>query len=82
MDLVNTLIVSSGAIALGQNILKSKKKIKLEIGQAIVAVPNTFGWKFKLFDKFKVKSEILISPDDTSKKRALMLEALLIIFLN
>ena len=34
----NFVIVSSGAIALGQKYLKIKKKIKLEMNQAIAAV--------------------------------------------
>ena len=47
------VIVSSGAIALGQKYLKiKKKKIKLEMSQAIAAV-----------------GQILISPDDTEQRR-------------
>ena len=70
------VIVSSGAIALGQKYLKiKKKKIKLEMSQAIAAVGQIHlaGEFQKLFDKFKVKSgQILISPDDTEqRKRAL-----------
>ncbi len=70
------VIVSSGAIALGQKYLKiRKKKIKLEMSQAIAAVGQIHlaGEFQKLFDKFKVKSgQILISPDDTEqRKRAL-----------
>ncbi len=72
----NFVIVSSGAIALGQKYLKiKKKKIKLEMNQAIAAVGQIHlaGEFQKLFDKFKVKSgQILISPDDTEqRKRAL-----------
>ena len=72
----NFVIVSSGAIALGQKYLKiKKKKIKLEMSQAIAAVGQIHlaGEFQKLFDKFKVKSgQILISPDDTEqRKRAL-----------
>ncbi len=70
------VIVSSGAIALGQKYLKiRKKKIKLEMSQAIAAVGQIHlaGEFQKLFDKHKVKSgQILISPDDTEqRKRAL-----------
>ena len=70
------VIVSSGAIALGQKYLKiKKKKIKLEMRQAIAAIGQIhLASEFqKLFDKFKVKSgQILISPDDTEqRKRAL-----------
>ena len=70
------VIVSSGAIALGQKYLKiKKKKIKLEMNQAIAAVGQIHlaGEFQKLFDKFRVKSgQILISPDDTEqRKRAL-----------
>ncbi len=72
----NFVIVSSGAIALGQKYLKLKKrKIKLEMSQAIAAVGQIHlaGEFQKLFDKFNVKSgQILISPDDTEqRKRAL-----------
>ena len=69
----NFVIVSSGAIALGQKYLKlKKKKIKLEMSQAIAAVGQIHlaGEFQKLFDKFKVKSgQILISPDDTEQRR-------------
>ena len=69
----NFVIVSSGAIALGQKYLKiKKKKIKLEMNQAIAAVGQIHlaGEFQKLFDKFKVKSgQILISPDDTEQRR-------------
>ncbi len=72
----NFVIVSSGAIALGQKYLKIKKKrIKLEMSQAIAAIGQIHlaGEFQKLFDKFKIKSgQILISPDDTEqRKRAL-----------
>tara|TARA_Y200000002_G_scaffold379566_1_gene389135 strand:- start:1169 stop:2260 length:1092 start_codon:yes stop_codon:yes gene_type:complete len=67
------VIVSSGAIALGQNYLKIKKKrIKLEMSQAIAAVGQIHlaGEFQKLFDKFKLKTgQILISPDDTEQRR-------------
>ena len=69
----NFVIVSSGAIALGQKYLKiNKKKIKLEMSQAIAAVGQIHlaGEFQKLFDKFKIKSgQILISPDDTEQRR-------------
>jgi glutamate 5-kinase len=70
------VIVSSGAIALGQKYLKiKKKKIKLEMSQAIAAIGQIHlaGEFQKLFDKFKLKTgQILISPDDTEqRKRAL-----------
>tara|TARA_X000001036_G_scaffold170460_1_gene161268 strand:+ start:811 stop:1896 length:1086 start_codon:yes stop_codon:yes gene_type:complete len=72
----NFVIVSSGAIALGQKYLKiKKKKIKLEMSQAIAAIGQIHlaGEFQKIFDKFKIKSgQILISPDDTEqRKRAL-----------
>ena len=67
------VIVSSGAIALGQNYLKIKKKrIKLEMSQAIAAVGQIHlaGEFQKLFDKHKIKTgQILISPDDTEQRR-------------
>ena len=67
------VIVSSGAIALGQNYLKiKKKKIKLEMSQAIAAVGQIHlaGEFQKIFDKYKIKTgQILISPDDTEQRR-------------
>ena len=67
------VIVSSGAIALGQNYLNiKKKKIKLEMSQAIAAVGQIHlsGEFQKLFDKYKIKTgQILISPDDTERRR-------------
>ena len=67
------VIVSSGAIALGQNYLKiKKKKIKLEMSQAIAAVGQIHlaGEFQKLFDRHKIKTgQILISPDDTEQRR-------------
>tara|TARA_A100001011_G_C14294395_1_gene837738 strand:- start:1608 stop:2699 length:1092 start_codon:yes stop_codon:yes gene_type:complete len=67
------VIVSSGAIALGQNYLKIKsKKIRLEMSQAIAAVGQIHlaGEFQKLFDKYKIKTgQILISPDDTEQRR-------------
>ncbi len=69
----NFVIVSSGAIALGQKYLEiKKKKIKLEMSQAIAAVGQIhLASEFqKLFDKFNIKSgQILISPDDTEQRR-------------
>jgi glutamate 5-kinase len=69
----NVVIVSSGAIALGQNYLKiNKKKIKLEMSQAIAAVGQIhLASEFqKLFEKYKIKTgQILISPDDTEQRR-------------
>ncbi len=69
----NFVIVSSGAIALGQKYLRIKrKKIKLEMSQAVAAIGQIHlaGEFQKLFDKFKIKSgQILISPDDTEQRR-------------
>ena len=69
----NFVIVSSGAIALGQKYLKiKKKKLKLEMSQAIAAVGQIHlaGEFQKLFDKYKIKTgQILISPDDTEQRR-------------
>ena len=70
------IIVSSGAIALGQKYLKIKdKKLKLEMSQAIASVGqihlvNEFQ---KTFEKNNIKiGQILITPDDTEqRKRAL-----------
>jgi glutamate 5-kinase len=69
----DVVIVSSGAIALGQNYLSiKKKKIKLEMNQAIAAIGQIHlaGEFQKLFDKYKIKTgQILISPDDTEQRR-------------
>tara|TARA_B110000495_G_scaffold184093_1_gene180882 strand:+ start:49 stop:642 length:594 start_codon:yes stop_codon:yes gene_type:complete len=69
----NFVIVSSGAIALGQKYLRiNKKKIKLEMSQAIAAVGQIhLASEFqKLFEKYKMKTgQILISPDDTEQRR-------------
>ena len=67
------VIVSSGAIALGQSYLKIKrKKIKLEMSQAIASIGQIhLAEEFqKIFYKnnFKV-GQILISPDDTEQRR-------------
>jgi glutamate 5-kinase len=70
---IKFVIVSSGAIALGQKYLKIKKKrIKLEMSQAIAAVGQIhLASEFqKLFEKYKIKTgQILISPDDTEQRR-------------
>ena len=67
------VIVSSGAIALGQKYLKiKKKKIKLEMSQAIAAIGQIhLASEFqKLFEKYNIKTgQILISPDDTEQRR-------------
>ncbi len=69
----NFVIVSSGAIALGQKYLKiNKKKIQLEMSQAIAAVGQIhLASEFqKLFENYKIKTgQILISPDDTEQRR-------------
>ena len=67
------VIVSSGAIALGQSYLKIKKsKIKLEMSQAIASVGQIHlvdEFK-KLFNKNKINiGQILITPDDTEQRR-------------
>ena len=69
----DVVLVSSGAIALGQSYLKIKnKKVKLEMSQAVAAVGqihliNEFQ---KLFEKNKLKiGQILITPDDTEQRR-------------
>ena len=66
------VIVSSGAIALGQNYLGiKKKKIKIEMSQAIASVGQILlvdQFK-KLFEKNKIKiGQILITPDDTEQR--------------
>ena len=69
----NFVIVSSGAIALGQKYLRiKKKKIKLEMSQAIAAIGQIHlaGEFQKMFDRYKIKTgQILISPDDTEQRR-------------
>ena len=69
----NFVIVSSGAIALGQKYLKiNKKNIKLDMSQAIAAVGQIhLASEFqKLFEKYEIKTgQILISPDDTEQRR-------------
>ena len=69
----DVVIVSSGAIALGQSYLKiKKKKIKLEMSQAIASIGQIrLAEEFqKVFKKnnFKI-GQILISPDDTEQRR-------------
>ena len=67
------VIVSSGAIALGQSYLKIKKnKIKIEMSQAIASVGqiHLVDEFQKLFNKNKIKiGQILITPDDTEQRR-------------
>ena len=67
------VIVSSGAIALGQKHLKLKKqKIMLEMSQAVAAVGQILlaGEFQKIFDKNNFKTgQILITPDDTEQRR-------------
>ena len=67
------VIVSSGAIALGQKHLKLKKqKIMLEMSQAVAAVGQILlaGEFQKVFDKNNFKTgQILITPDDTEQRR-------------
>ncbi len=72
---MDVVIVSSGAIAIGQSHLRIKKKVKLEMSQAIASIGQIhLAEEFqKIFKKnnFKV-GQILISPDDTEqRKRAL-----------
>ncbi len=67
------VLVSSGAIALGQKYLKiKKKKIKLEMSQAIASLGQIHlaGEFQKLFNKHNFKTgQILITPDDTEQRR-------------
>ena len=67
------IVVSSGAIALGQNFLKiKKKKIKIEMSQAIAAIGQIhLSEEFrKNFKKQKLKTaQILVSLDDTEQRR-------------
>ncbi len=69
----DVVIVSSGAIALGQNYLKiRKKKIQLEMSQAIASIGQIhLAEEFqKIFKKNNYKvGQILISPDDTEQRR-------------
>ncbi len=72
-DSKDLVIVSSGAIALGQSYLKIKqKKIQLEMSQAIAAIGQIHlaGEFKKIFNKNKFQiGQILISPDDTEQRR-------------
>ena len=67
------VIVSSGAIALGQSYLKiKKKKIKIEMSQAIASVGQILlaGEFQKIFNKNNFKTgQVLISLDDTEQRR-------------
>ena len=67
------VIVSSGAIALGQNYLKIKnKKVKIEMSQAVASVGQIYliNEFQKLFKANKIKiGQILITPDDTEQRR-------------
>ena len=67
------VIVTSGVIALGQSYLKiKKKKIKLEMSQAIASVGqiNLMNQFKNLFEKNNIKiGQILITPDDTEQRR-------------
>ncbi len=69
----NFVIVSSGAIALGQNYLKvKKKKIKIEMSQALASIGQIHLTNIyrEIFEKNKIKiGQILISPDDTEQRR-------------
>ena len=69
----NFVIVSSGAIALGQNYVKiKKKKLKIEMSQALASIGqiNLTNIYRKMFEKNKIKvGQILISPDDTEQRR-------------
>ena len=67
------VIVSSGAIALGKNYLKVKKKnIKIEMSQALASIGQIHLTNIyrKIFEKNKIKiGQILISLDDTEQRR-------------
>ena len=69
----NIVIVSSGAIALGQNYLKvRKKRIKIEMSQALASIGQIYLTNIyrKMFEKNNIKiGQILISPDDTEQRR-------------
>ena len=66
------VLVSSGAIALGQNYLRNtKKKIQLEMSQAIASIGQIhLSEEFqKVFKKNNYRiGQILISPDDTEQE--------------
>ncbi len=67
------VIVSSGAIALGQNYLNvKKKKLKIEMSQALASIGQIYLTDVyrKIFEKNKINiGQILISPDDTEQRR-------------
>tara|TARA_Y100000817_G_scaffold272314_1_gene231428 strand:+ start:4399 stop:5493 length:1095 start_codon:yes stop_codon:yes gene_type:complete len=67
------VIVSSGAIALGQNYLKvKKKKLKVEMSQALASIGQIHLTNIyrKMFENKGIKiGQILISPDDTEQRR-------------
>tara|TARA_B100000700_G_scaffold304558_1_gene377341 strand:- start:2544 stop:3638 length:1095 start_codon:yes stop_codon:yes gene_type:complete len=67
------VIVSSGAIALGQGYLKiKKKKLKIEMSQALASIGQIHLTNLyrRIFEKNKIKiGQILISPDDTEQRR-------------
>ena len=69
----NIVIVSSGAIARGQSYLRiGKKKIKLEMSQAVASIGQIHLTNIyrKIFEKNKIKiGQILISLDDTEQRR-------------
>ena len=69
----NFVIVSSGAIALGQNSLNvKKKKLKIEMSQALASIGQIYLTNIyrKIFEKNKINiGQILISPDDTEQRR-------------
>ena len=67
------VIVSSGAIALGQSYLKVKqKRTKIEMSQALASIGqiHLINVYRKIFEKNNIKiGQILISPDDTEQRR-------------
>jgi len=67
------IIVSSGAIAMGCEYLKIKKKnLKIDKSQAIASIGQIelMGFYKKTFDKSKIKiSQILLTLDDTERRR-------------
>ena len=66
------VIVSSGAIAMGLKDLKIKKKVKIEMSQAVASIGQIhLAREFQeIFIKSKIKiGQILITPDDTEKRR-------------
>jgi len=67
------IIVSSGAIALGCNLLNvSKSSLKLDKSQAVASIGQIELMDFykKTFDKSKIKiSQILLTLDDTEQRR-------------